>query len=69
MVNVDSNFNRNYTRKRKYIRDKKRAKIRGKKKLFRVDEQEKPKTKREIKKEKRKEKRKESILKAARKTA
>ena len=69
MVNVDSNFNRNYTRKRKYIRDKKRARIRGKKKLLGVNEQEKPKTKREIKKEIKKEKKQESILKAVGMTA
>ena len=62
MVNVDGNFNRNYRKKRKYIRDKKRGRIRGKKKLLGLEERpEEPKTKKEI----RKEKRKEGILKAA----
>ena len=66
MVNVDGNFNRNYRRKRKEIRDKKRARIRGKKKLLGVGEEiDKPKTKKEIKKEKRQ----EGILKAAGMTA
>ena len=67
MVNVDANFNRNYRRKRKYIRDKKRARIRGKKKLLGIDENkpDAPKTKKEIKKEKRK----ESVLKAVGMTA
>ena len=66
MVNVDGNFNRNYTRKRKSIRDKKRARIRGKKKRLGFDEiPEKPKTKKEI----RREKRKANILKAVGMTA
>ena len=66
MVNVDGNFNRNYRRKRKEIRDKKRARIRGKKKLLGLNEEsDRPKTKKEIKKEKRK----EGILKAAGMTA
>ena len=67
MVNVNGNFNRNYTRKRKYIRDKKRARVRGKKKLLGYDEDkpEAPKTKKEI----RKEKRQQHILKAAGMTA
>ena len=65
MVNADGNFNRNYVRKRKYIRDKKRHRVRGKKQLLREDQPEAPKTKKEIKKEKRQ----ESILKAAGMTA
>ena len=67
MVNVDGNFNRNYVRKRKNIRDKKRARIRGKKKAIEYDENkpEEPKTKKDIKKEKRQ----EHILKAAGMTA
>lgn len=66
MVNVDGNFNRNYTKKRKSIRDKKRGRIRGKKKRLGLDEiPEKSKTKKEI----RREKRKENILKAAGMTA
>ena len=65
MVNVDGNFNRNYRHKRKYIRDKKRSRIRGMKKRLEEKNPDAPKTKKEIKKEKRE----ESILKAAGMTA
>ena len=66
MVNVDANYNKNYRRKAKYIRDKKRARIRGKKKYLGIENKtEAPKTKKEIKKEKRQ----EHILKAAGMTA
>ncbi len=66
MVNVDGNFNRNYTKKRKSIRDKKRGRIRGKNRRNGFEEiPEKPKTIKEI----RREKRKENILKATGMTA
>ena len=53
MVNASGNFNRNYQKKRKLIRDKKRARIRGKKRRLGYDEKiEKPKTKKEIREEK-----------------
>ena len=61
MANPSGNFNRNYVRKRKYIRDKKRARIRGLKRRLRLDDNpEAPKTKKEIKEEKKR----ENILKA-----
>ena len=70
MVNASSNFNRNYQKKRKAIRDKKRARIRGKKRRLGYDDKiEKPKTKREIKEEIREEKKNENVLKAAGMTA
>ena len=56
MVNVDGNFNRNYEHKRKAIRDKKRARVRGQKRLFKEAEVDEPKTKKQIKKEMRKQK-------------
>ena len=60
MVNASANFNRNYQKKRKLIRDKKRARIRGKKRRLGYDEKiEKPKTKKEL----REEKKNENILK------
>lgn len=61
MVNPGSNINRNYERRMKTIRDKKRARIRGKKRRMGYDEQiELPKTKKEIKEEKKN----ENLLKA-----
>ena len=61
MANPGGNFNRNYVRKRKLIRDKKRARIRGIKRRLRLDEKsEAPKTKKEI----REEKKSDNILKA-----
>ena len=70
MVNASANFNRNYQKKRKLIRDKKRARIRGKKRRLGYDDKnEKPKTKREIKEEIREEKKNENVLKAAGMTA
>jgi hypothetical protein len=65
MVNVSSNFNRNYEKKRKLIRDKKRARIRRKKRRLGLDEkQETPMTKKEIKEEKKK----NNLLKAMKMT-
>ena len=70
MVNASANFNRNYQKKRKLIRDKKRARIRGKKRRLGYDEKtETPKTKREIKEEIREQKKNENVLKAAGMTA
>ena len=61
MANPGGNYNRNYVRKRKYIRDKKRARIRGIKRRLKLEENpETPKTKKEI----REEKKSENILKA-----
>ncbi len=61
MANPGGNYNRNYVRKRKYIRDKKRARIRGIKRRLQLEEnREAPKTKKEI----REEKKSENILKA-----
>ena len=66
MVNPGGNFNRNYQRKRKLIRDKKRARIRGKKRRLGYDEKiDVPKTKKEIKEEKKN----ENILKSMGTTA
>ena len=61
MVNPGSNINRNYQKKRKLIRDKKKARIKRKKLRLGYDEKvEAPKTKKEI----REEKKSENILKA-----
>jgi len=66
MANPGGNYNRNYVRKRKYIRDKKRARIRGIKRRLKLKENhETPKTKKEI----REEKKSENILKAMNTTA
>ena len=55
MANPGGNYNRNYVRKRKYIRDKKRARIRGIKRRLKLEENhETPKTKKEIIQKKRK---------------
>ena len=66
MVNAGANFNRNYQRKRKLIRDKKRARIRGKKRRLGLNEKtEMPKTKKDI----REDKKSENILKTINMTA
>ena len=66
MANPGGNYNRNYVRKRKYIRDKKRARIRGIKRRLKLEENhETPKTQKAI----REEKKSENILKAMNTTA
>ena len=66
MVNAGANFNKNYQKKRKLIRDKKRARIRGKKRRLGLNgKTEMPKTKKEI----REDKKSENILKTINMTA